>query len=75
MLQEFHFVVDSFQQEVNYNPWCSLSSDSVSVYQYVVTVARHMLNYEAEWLAEDLLLCTSLATGNDPRLTAGVLHA
>lgn len=73
MLQELHFVADSFQQEVNLQPRCSLSSNSVGIYQYVVTVAWLVLkNCEAVWLAGDLFLFTSSATGNDPRLLAGV---
>lgn len=31
-----------------------------------------MLNSEVMWLEENLMPCTSLATGNDPRQTAGV---
>lgn len=31
-----------------------------------------MLNFEAVWHSEYLLMCTGLATGNHPRWTAGV---
>lgn len=52
--------------------WCCLSSNNVSIYQYLVTVTWVMLNCEAMWLAGKVLLCASLATGNNPRQTAGV---
>lgn len=54
MLQELHFVADSFQQEVNYSRGVAFPQNSVGIYQYVVTGTWLALYCGAMWSAGNL---------------------